>query len=212
MKTSRVLFVGILLTPIVIQFVANSQSNRFAASPQGDTSPSFEAATTRQLSDAFTFEVLATTSEAPLALRFFSTAVKTDSRGRIITGPTNDPVKNIVGPESAGMRAGLARFTKIMFGAGYIDGRPDPGTRIRSQQPPGDERKSDVAKSPAAIPKSSARVVDHARRQKAVCGAPRTRRLSRLARRRCRHCTTTRSALDRLAAGMARHAACVRSV
>jgi hypothetical protein len=31
-------------------------------------------------------------------------------------------VKNIVGPESAGMRAGLARFTKIMFGAGYIDG------------------------------------------------------------------------------------------
>ena len=135
MKTSRVLFAGILLAPTVVQFIANSESNRFAAAPQGDTSPSFEAATTRQLSDAFTFEVLATTSEAPLPLRFFSTAVKTDSRGRIITGPTNDPVKNIVGPESAGMRAGLARFTKIMFGAGYIDGRPDPGTRIDPNNP-----------------------------------------------------------------------------
>ena len=135
MKISRILFVGILLAPTVVQFIANSQSNRFAASPQGNTSPSAEAATTRQLSGNFTFEVLATTSEAPLPLRFFSTAVKTDSRGRIITGPTNDPVKNIVGPEPAGMRAGLARFTKIMFGAGYIDGHPDPGTRINPNNP-----------------------------------------------------------------------------
>jgi hypothetical protein len=135
MKTSKVLFAGILLAPTVVQFIANSESNRFAASPQGDTSASFESATTRQLSDGFTFEVLATTREAPLPLRFFSTAVKTDSRGRIITGPTNDQVKNIVGPESAGMRAGLARFTKIMFGAAYIDGRPDPGTRIDPNNP-----------------------------------------------------------------------------
>src|SRR5919106_6862248 len=135
MKTSRVLFAGFLLTPIVVQFVANSESNRFAVSRQGDTSPSSEAAPTRQLSDAFTFNVLATTAEAPLPLRFFSTAVKTDSRGRIITGPTGDPVKNIVGPESAGMRAGLARFTKSMFGAAYIDGRPDPGTRIDPNNP-----------------------------------------------------------------------------
>jgi DNA-binding beta-propeller fold protein YncE len=135
MKTSRVLFVGILLAPTVVQFIANSQSNRFSASPQGTTSPSWEAATTRQLSDAFTFQVLATTAEAPLPLRFFSTAVKTDSRGRIITGPTSDPVKNIVGPESAGVRAGLTRFTKIMFGAAYIDGRPDPGKRIDPNNP-----------------------------------------------------------------------------
>ena len=59
MKISRVLFVGILLAPTGVQFIANS-----------------------------------------------------------------DPAKNIVGPESAGMRAGLARFTKIMFGASYINGRP----------------------------------------------------------------------------------------
>ena len=135
MKTSRVLFVAILLVPTVVQFIANSQSNPFGAPPQRDTSASIEAATTRQLSGNFTFEVLATTAEAPLPLRFFSTAVKTDSRGRIITGSTNDPVKNIVGPESAGMRAGLARFTKIMFGASYIDGRPDPGTRIDPNNP-----------------------------------------------------------------------------
>jgi DNA-binding beta-propeller fold protein YncE len=135
MKTSRVLFIAILLVPTVVQFIANSQSNPFGAPPQRDTSASIEAATTRQLSGNFTFEVLATTAEAPLPLRFFSTAVKTDSRGRIITGSTNDPVKNIVGPESAGMRAGLARFTKIMFGASYIDGRPDPGTRIDPNNP-----------------------------------------------------------------------------
>ena len=126
MKISRVLFIGVLLVPTVVQFIANSQSNRFATPPQGEASQSIEAATTRQLSDNFTFQVLATTREAPLPLRFFSTAVKTDSRGRIITGPTNDPVKNIVGPEPAGMRAGLARFTKIMFGAAYVNGRPIP--------------------------------------------------------------------------------------
>ena len=73
--------------------------------------------------------------EAPFHLRFFSTAVKTDSRGRILTGPTSDPVKNLVGAEPAGERAGLQRFTRILFGAGYIDGRPDPGTRINPNDP-----------------------------------------------------------------------------
>src|ERR1044071_8314830 len=102
MKASRFLFVGILLAPTVVQFIANSESNRFAPAPQGVTSPRLEAGATKQLSPAFTFQVLATTPEAPLALRFFSTAVKTDSRGRIITGTTSDPVKNIVGPETAG--------------------------------------------------------------------------------------------------------------
>jgi len=44
-------------------------------------------------------------------------------------------VKNIVGAESAGERGGLQRFTKIMYGASYIDGRPDPGTRIDPNNP-----------------------------------------------------------------------------
>ena len=35
----------------------------------------------------------------------------------------------------AGKRAGLERFTKIMSGANYIDGRPDPGTRIDPNNP-----------------------------------------------------------------------------
>jgi DNA-binding beta-propeller fold protein YncE/cytochrome c553 len=86
-------------------------------------------------SEAFQRRILETPSEAPFELRFFETAVKTDSRGRIITGPTSDPVKNIVGAESAGLRAGLDRFTKIMYGASYIDGRPDPGTRIDPNNP-----------------------------------------------------------------------------
>ena len=87
------------------------------------------------LSAPFERKILAPTEEAPLDLRIFTTAVKTDSQGRIITGLTSDPVKNIVGAEPAGTRAGLQRFTKIMFGASYIDGRPDPGTRIDPNNP-----------------------------------------------------------------------------
>jgi DNA-binding beta-propeller fold protein YncE len=68
--------------------------------------------------------------EAPFDLRFFSGAVKTDSRGEIITGFTSDPVKRLVGAEAAGPRAGVDRFTKILFGVNYFDGRPDPGTRL----------------------------------------------------------------------------------
>jgi DNA-binding beta-propeller fold protein YncE len=83
-----------------------------------------------QLSAPFERQILVPPGEAPFELRMFTTAVKTDSRGRIITGPTSDPVKNIVGAEPAGERGGLDRFTKIMYGASYIDGRPDPGTRI----------------------------------------------------------------------------------
>src|SRR5262249_882148 len=135
MKTSRFFFAGVFLTPLLIQVVADSQSDPLTVAQRSNTTASSGTLTTQLLSPNFTFKVLATTAEAPLALRFFSTAVKTDSRGRIITGPTNDPVKNIVGPESAGMRAGLARFTKIMFGASYIDGRPDPGKRINPNNP-----------------------------------------------------------------------------
>ena len=89
----------------------------------------------RQLSVSFNYQILSTSGEAPLALRMFTTAVKTDSKGQIITGPNSDPVKNIVGPEAAGERGGMQRFTKIMFGASYIDGRPDPGTRINPNNP-----------------------------------------------------------------------------
>jgi DNA-binding beta-propeller fold protein YncE len=73
--------------------------------------------------------------EAPFGLRFFPGAVKTNSRGEIITGPDDDPVKNLVGAESAGDRAGLERFTKILFGVDYFDGRPDPGTRLDPNNP-----------------------------------------------------------------------------
>ncbi|MEA2559933.1 MAG: hypothetical protein QOH06_1437 [Acidobacteriota bacterium] len=88
------------------------------------------------LSAAFERRVLAASlPEAPFNLRFFTTAVKTGSDGKIITGLSDDPVKNLVGAESAGERAGVERYTKIMFGAGYIDGRPDPGTRIDPNSP-----------------------------------------------------------------------------
>ncbi|HEX8150386.1 MAG TPA: YncE family protein, partial [Pyrinomonadaceae bacterium] len=91
--------------------------------------------TNQTFSAAFQRKVLEMAPEAPFELRLFETAVKTNSKGEIITGPTSDPVKNIVGAESAGVRAGLERFTKIMYGASYIDGRPDPGTRIDPNNP-----------------------------------------------------------------------------
>jgi DNA-binding beta-propeller fold protein YncE len=73
--------------------------------------------------------------ESPLELRLFTAPVKTDSRGRIITGPNNDPVKTIVGAEPAGIRAGLQRFTKIMFPVSYDSGSPDPGQRVNPNAP-----------------------------------------------------------------------------
>lgn len=87
------------------------------------------------LSAAFTRKVMKAPGEAPFNLRFFPGAVKTDSQGKIITGPNSDPVKNIVGAEYAGKRAGMDRYTKIMFGVNYFDGRPDPGTRIDPNNP-----------------------------------------------------------------------------
>src|SRR4051794_11878358 len=46
------------------------------------------------LSAPFERKVLTPPGEAPLNLRMFVGAVKTDSQGKIITGPTSDPVKN----------------------------------------------------------------------------------------------------------------------
>ncbi|HEX2686941.1 MAG TPA: YncE family protein [Kofleriaceae bacterium] len=88
------------------------------------------------LSVSFTRHILAPVGpEPPLALRLFSTPVKTDSRGSVITGQTSDPVKNIVGAEAAGTRAGFARYTKIMFGAQYDTGRPNDSHRIDPNHP-----------------------------------------------------------------------------
>lgn len=87
-------------------------------------------------SASFTMHILAPVGpESPLELRLFSTPVKTDSSGQIITGQTSDPVKNIVGAEAAGTRAGLPRFTKIMFGAQYDTGRPSASDRIDPNHP-----------------------------------------------------------------------------
>src|SRR5471032_2136253 len=62
---------------------------------------------------AFERKVLAPSlPEAPFDLRFFSGAVKTNSRGEIITGASDDPVKKLVGAEAAGQRAGMDRYTK----------------------------------------------------------------------------------------------------
>lgn len=110
-------------------FAAASVATFFAAGYQS-VPPSHQT-----LSASFTRRILRPPGESPFDLRFFETAVKTDSRGRIITGQTSDPVKNIVGPESAGERGGLERYTKIMFGASYLEGRPDPGTRIDPNNP-----------------------------------------------------------------------------
>jgi hypothetical protein len=113
-----------LLFALLILFIGAVQVVRSNVNPR------------RTLSADFTRQVLAPVlPEAPLELRLFTTAVKTDSQGRIITGPTSDPVKNLVGAEAAGLRAGIQRFTKILFAADYFNGRPDPGQRIDPNRP-----------------------------------------------------------------------------
>src|SRR5215217_2188481 len=123
MRTRRLLLFILGLTLIAVGLVIRTTYPVSATQSSLILSPNFQP------------RILSTSGESPLALRIFTTAVKTDSRGRIITGPTSDPVKNIVGAESAGERGGMQRFTKIMYGASYIDGRPDPGTRIDPNNP-----------------------------------------------------------------------------
>ena len=63
--------------------------------------------------------------ESPFHLRFFPTAVKTDGQGNVISGPdASGVVKDLVGAEFAGTRAGVPRYTKILFSASYFEGRP----------------------------------------------------------------------------------------
>ncbi len=88
------------------------------------------------LGPAFDARVLAAAlPEAPFNLRFFTGAVKTKPDGSIITGPGFVGPRNLVGAEAAGERAGVQRFTKIMFGVGYFDGRPSPSVRIDPNNP-----------------------------------------------------------------------------
>jgi DNA-binding beta-propeller fold protein YncE len=123
MRIRRVLLCAIVLTAVVGWCILRPTNPVDASQSSLILSPNFQP------------RILSTSGESPLALRIFITAVKTDSRGRIITGPNSDPVKNVVGAESAGERGGMQRFTKIMYGASYIDGRPDPGTRIDPNNP-----------------------------------------------------------------------------
>ena len=90
----------------------------------------------RTLGASFQPRVLAAAlPEAPFPLRFFSGAVKTKPDGSIITGPGFTGRRNLVGAEAAGERGGLDRFTKILFGVNYFDGRPNPGDRIDPNNP-----------------------------------------------------------------------------
>lgn len=87
------------------------------------------------LSSAFTPQVLTAPGEAPLALRFFVTPVKTDSQGKIRTGGSTDPVVKLVGAEPAGERGGMEGYTRITFGNDYMTGKPDPGSRVDPNNP-----------------------------------------------------------------------------
>ena len=134
--------------------------------------------------------------ESPFELRFFSGAVKTNSRGDIITGPDDDPVKNLVGAESAGDRAGVERFTKILFGVDYFNGRPDPGTRLDPNNPQvnsGSQHWPFVKQPFRSWPKCAR---THARWQQTVRHAAGTRRLAGLASGIRGHAHQASAALD----------------
>lgn len=73
--------------------------------------------------------------ESPFDLRFFSTAVKTGADGRIVRDVNAPGPSRLVGAEAAGDRAGLPRFTKIMFANDYSNGTPSEGDRIDPNNP-----------------------------------------------------------------------------
>ena len=126
MKMRRAVFVSLgTATVVAVSGLVLSSSHKLVGASGGR----------KQLGPPFSYQILSTRAEAPLALRFFTTAVKTDSKGRIITGPNSDPVRTLSDRKPPASAAGSQRFTKIMFGAGYIDGRPDPGTRIDPNNP-----------------------------------------------------------------------------
>jgi len=102
--------------------VAGAAGYRLAAQASSTLGPAFEP---RILAAAL--------PESPFDLRFFSTAVKVDGNGQVITD-INTPPNGLVGAEAAGERAGLPRFTKIMFANSYNNGTPadrlDPNNQI----------------------------------------------------------------------------------
>jgi DNA-binding beta-propeller fold protein YncE len=73
--------------------------------------------------------------ESPFDLRFFSTAVKTGADGRIVRDVNTPGPSRLVGAEAAGDRAGLPRFTKILFANKYDNGTPSEGDRIDPNNP-----------------------------------------------------------------------------
>jgi DNA-binding beta-propeller fold protein YncE len=109
---------------IVLPLVGVARSYRLSAQGTKVLGPPFEQ---RVLAPAL--------PEAPFDLRFFSGAVKTGPDGTIITGPGFTGTRNLVGAEAAGERAGMPRYTKILFGADYFNGRPSPGDRIDPNNP-----------------------------------------------------------------------------
>jgi DNA-binding beta-propeller fold protein YncE len=115
---------AIAVAVLVLLLVGAARSYRLAAQGPGTLGPPF---TVRVLAAAL--------PEAAFDLRFFTGPVKTKPDGEIITGPGFTGQRNLVGAESAGLRAGQERFTKIMFGVGYFDGRPSPGDRIDPNAP-----------------------------------------------------------------------------
>ena len=98
-----------------------------------------------------------------------------------------------------------------MFGADYIDGRPDPGTRIDPNDPQVNSGNQHWPLRQAAVPELAERARPDAGRPKALRHAARPRGLSRLARRRGGHAPAARPALDRSAARRARAPAPGRS-
>src|SRR6185436_6839136 len=73
--------------------------------------------------------------ESPFDLRFFSTAVKVCADGRIVRDVNAPGQSRLVGAEAAGVRAGLPRFTKILFANAYDNGTPSEGDRIDPNNP-----------------------------------------------------------------------------
>ena len=126
--------------------------------------------------------------EAPFNLRFFAGAVKTNSRGEIITGFDDDPVKKLVGAETAGNPRRPRTLHEDSLRRGLLRRPARSGHPHRSERSGGEEREPALAVRRAAVPQLAQRDRGEARRHKLYVTLP-AGKATRLARRLRRHAT-----------------------
>ena len=129
MKMRRAVFV--LLGPATVVAVSGlvlSSSHKLVGASGGR----------KQLGPPFSYQILFHQGRSAVGVALFHHRGQDRLEGqRSSPAPTATRSRTSSAPKPPASAAGSSAITKIMFGAGYFDGRPDPGTRIDPEQPAG---------------------------------------------------------------------------